>query len=95
MISGRWGEVQERQLAAFERASEPMTGYETGALAALRVIAPDDATRDRIDRVTAREQRRDREARARRDAKLVRNLDGQLDRLIERQVDRALARGRL
>jgi hypothetical protein len=84
MISGRWGEVQERQLAAFERASEPMTGYETGALAALRVIAPDDPTRDRIDVVTAREKRRDQQARARRQSKVLNRAERRLDAMLDR-----------
>jgi hypothetical protein len=89
-LSGRWGDVQERQLAAFERTTEPFTGYEQGALNALRLSAPDEPTRARIDAVKARQARRDREARARREARLERRILSRLDAV----VDAALERGR-
>jgi hypothetical protein len=73
----RWGDAQERQLTAYE-SGQRVGAYDRGAL---RVAAPDQATRDRIDRLRGKAKR-----------KATKRKDRQRDQRILRRVEDRLAR---
>jgi hypothetical protein len=58
-VRGRWTEEQERNLARFEAAANASEkwkpgAYDSGALEGIRLVAPDESTRMRIDQLLER-----------------------------------------